>query len=97
MFLGWVTLLLMRNLSLRLVKYVYGPARFCQALSNINKFLHSCPYVNKKREVVDKDLLRCYIKFIPQILKVLLTKPYKRLWKKLNQILVVHFIPKLLF
>ena len=79
MFLGWVTLLLMRNLSLRLVKYVYGPARFCQALSNINKFLHSCPYVNKKREVVDKDLLRCYIKFIPQILKILLTKPYKRL------------------
>ena len=45
---------------------------------------HSCPYVNKKREVVDKDLLRCYIKFIPRILKVLLTKPYKRLWKRIK-------------
>ena len=56
----------------------------CQVLSNINKFFHSCPYLNKKRGVVDKDLLRCYIKFIPQILKVLLTKPYKRLWKKIK-------------
>ena len=47
--------------------------------------------------MVGNDLLRCYIKIIPQILKVLLTKPYKRLLKKLNQILVVRFIPKLLF
>ena len=32
--------------------------------------------------MVGNDLLRCYIKIIPQILKVLLTKPYKRLLKK---------------
>ena len=49
---------------------------------NMNEFLRNSPYVNKKKGVVDKNPLRCYIKFILQILKVLLTKPYKRLWKK---------------
>ena len=34
--------------------------------------------------MVGNDLLRCYIKIIPQILKVLLTKPYKRLFKKIK-------------
>ena len=71
------------------------PARRWVILTNFSTVARMS---TKKREVVDKDLLRCYIKFIPRILKVLLTKPYKRLWKKkLNQILVVRFIPKLLF
>ena len=48
---------------------------------NMNEFLRGCPYVNKNRGVVDKAPLRCYIKYIPQILKVLSRKPYKRLWK----------------
>ena len=34
--------------------------------------------------MVGNDLLRCYIKIIPQILKVLLNKPYKRLLKKIK-------------
>ena len=48
----------------------------------MNEFLRNSPYVNKNKGVVDKDPLRYYIKFILQIFKVLLTKPYKRLWKK---------------
>ena len=64
----------------------------------MNEFLRNSPYVNKNKGVVDKDPLRCYIKFILQILKVLLTKPYKRLWKKkIKPDLVVRFLPKLLF
>ena len=51
---------------------------------NMNEFLRSCTYVNKNRSVVDKDPLRCYIKIFPQILKVVITKPYKRLRKKIK-------------
>ena len=55
--------------------------------------------------MVGNDLLRCYIKIIPQILKVLLTKPYKRLLKKIKpdfsgsfytQITVLTFLNSLL-
>ena len=55
------------------------PARLWIILTNFSTVARM---PTKKRGVVDKDLLRCYIKFIPQILKILLTKPHKRLWKK---------------
>ena len=57
------------------------PARLWIILTNFSTVARMS---TKKRGVVDKDLLRCYIKFIPQILKILLTKPYKRLWKKIK-------------
>ena len=75
-----VTLLLLRILTLRHVKTVYGPARLLPGV----EFLRSCTFVNKNRSVVDKDPLRCYIKIFPQILKVVITKPYKRLRKKIK-------------
>ena len=57
----------------------------CQAFSLFERISPQLPVCQQKRGVVDKDPLRCYIKLIPQILKVFLTKPYKRLWKNKNQ------------
>ena len=96
LFLGYVTLLLLRILSLRHVKTVYRRAGATPARRwvNMNEFLRSCTYVNKNRGVVGKDPLWCYIKIFPQILKVVITNPYKRLRKKWNQILMVRFRPK---
>ena len=53
------------------------PARLWVILTNFSTVARMS---TKKRWVVDKDLLRCYIKFIPSILKVLknLTKGFEK-------------------
>ena len=89
----------MRNASpLSQVKSVHGPARLLSGVELIwANFSAVAPMLTKIEAWLTRNPLKCCIKIIPQILKVLLTKPYKRLWKKSNQILVACFIPKLLF
>ena len=73
----------MRNASpLSHVKSVHGPARLLPSVELIwANFSAVAPMLTKIEAWLTRNPLKCGIKIIPQILKVLLTKPYKRLWK----------------